>query len=117
MTKQGIEQLKQAALLAVKFANAWAEAAEDGKLTLWEKIELGVKGGKLPVFIYNHFKDLKAEFKDLDESEKGEIVGYVAAELELPSAELSQIVEESFDLALTIAVKLQRIAQLFKEIK
>lgn len=80
----GIDNLKLVAKTGVQLGQLIATSFEDNKLTLTEAF------GFFPILmgipdILKKKADIKAEWKDLDTDERGQIKAYVADELRLPN--------------------------------
>lgn len=80
------------------------EVFSDGKVTFWEGLGLVPDLKKVPDII-KIFPEVKAEFADLDEAERSEIVLFVKDELNLKDAHVELVIEEALDLATATYIK------------
>jgi hypothetical protein len=97
----GIDNLKIAVLFGINIAEALDKRLEDGKISFIEAITMAGKLRGLPDIISNA-AEIKAEFKDLDESERQEIANYVKLELNLNNKNVENIIEKSIDCVASI---------------
>lgn len=107
----GIEKLKEALLVLIKFSEALDKRLDDGKLSLVEGITLVPKLTKLPQIIAD-FESIKNEFLDLDEVEKAQISQFIKDELDLENDGVEALIESVFDLGLSITAVVDRVRDL-----
>ena len=93
----GIEKLKEACLLVINLAEGFESKLEDGKLTVWEALGIAGKNAKDVLNVIRNAKGIKAEFLDLDDQEKEELIAYIKSELDLENDKLEEIVEKSIE--------------------
>ncbi|MCK5134887.1 MAG: hypothetical protein KAR19_03805 [Bacteroidales bacterium] len=81
--KLGIETLKELAKAVVELGEDIEEKREDGKITVGEGLSIAF--GTMPdaYSIARKGRLLKAEYQDLDDNEREELVQYVVDELDL----------------------------------
>lgn len=94
----GIETIRDTLEAVIEFGQKVEEAAADGKVTWTEGISLAV--GAIPD-AYNIARDgrqLKAEYLDLTDVERDEIVEYIVNELDLDNEDVEVKIEKGFAL-------------------
>lgn len=108
----GIENLKKLIDLGLRIPKEIADVTEDGKVTIGEVF------GFLPVAteiiaVSKSWKDVVAEFKDLDDQEKQSLYQYFADKFDLPNDKVELFVEH----ALLQAITLIKLVEEFKALK
>lgn len=98
----GIETIKQAAKVAIKFGQKLDDALEDNKVTWGEA--LGMLFGVAPdaLAMVPQIGQIKQEYLDLDNQEREELVDYVVEELDLESDRAEEIAEAAFDALVSL---------------
>jgi hypothetical protein len=109
MEKLGIEQLKGALASLVNFAERIQECAQDGKINLWEKLSIAADGTALAIQI-SRAKQIKAEYEDLSEAERAEVIAFIRDEYDHNNAKTEEIVECAFESALALEKLIKAIA-------
>jgi len=107
----GVENLKIVAKAGVDLGTKIGEVFADGKVSGSEALSF------LPVLlaipgIVEKKADIKAEFKDLDATERVEIQQYVAAELQLPN---NPALERKIEKGINIIVAVLDLVDEFKK--
>ena len=102
MEEYGIEKVKEASLVLVKFGIKLEEAlAEDSpkgkKVSLGEAIELGVFIAPRAILMAGDIETLKQELGDLSVAEIEEINNYVAEKLDLKNDEVENLIEAGLE--------------------
>lgn len=105
----GIEKLKDAATAAVNFGEKIEDALADGKLSFVEGITIAIGSAPEVFGLIQDGKEIKAEFQDLDDFERRELVEHVAAELDLDSDGIEEVVENGFDLLVSLEALISSI--------
>jgi hypothetical protein len=100
MEKLGIEKLKEALGIVIDIATITDKSLEDKKLSTLEKISIGIKALKLVTVIKN-IKPIIAEYKDLDEAEKAEIIAYFKEKFDLRNDIIEDVIEKIFETLLS----------------
>lgn len=96
--KLGIEKLKLAILAVITLGEKIENSREDGKTTLIESIAIGTSTLPDVIKIIKNGEQIKAEFLDLDEAEKTEIVEFIKSELDLINDKLEEIIEKAVEI-------------------
>lgn len=109
-TPNNITHLKNAVVFAATLVNSIYEKLEDGKLKFFEGLQLALQLSQVNEIIKNAAL-IKAEYQDLDESERLQLVDAVKDELNLPNEKAERITEYSFELLTLIS----SMAQEFKK--
>lgn len=94
--KLGINNLKEAAIGVINLGEKIDQALEDRKISGMEAINISITA--IPV-VFNDIKNRKeivAEFEDLDETEKQDLIDTVAAELDLNNDYAERKIEAGF---------------------
>lgn len=105
-----ITHLKNAVILCASLVNSIYEKLEDGKLKFFEGLQLALELSKVNEIIKNAAL-IKAEYQDLDESERLQLVDAVKDELNIANEKAERVTEYSFELLTLIS----SIAQEFKQ--
>ena len=100
--KLGIETLKEAALVGVKFGMKLEADLSDGKLSIGEIIGLGFSTAPDVWKLVPKASQIKEEYLDLDDQEREELVDYVVDELDLTSDKAEEGAEKIFDLLIQL---------------
>jgi hypothetical protein len=98
----GIEHLKSALGSVIRVAMTVESSLEDKKISVIEGIKIGVSAYQL----FNSVRDLpvlKAEYADLDLTEKEELMTYFAEEFDLKNNDIEGIIEEVFATLLQLS--------------
>lgn len=105
----GIEVLKEAALAGIKFGQKLEGDLADGKLSWAEGLGLAVGSAPDMFKLVPKSSQIIAEFKDLDDDEREELVEYVVAELDLESDKAEKIAEKAFDVLVSLDALIEEI--------
>ena len=98
----GIEKIKNAAKAVIRFGNKLEDVLADGKVTFIEGITLAIGTAPDAFEVAQDAKEIKAEFKDLDDVERKVLVDYVVEELDLESEKVEDIAEAGFEFLLAL---------------
>jgi hypothetical protein len=94
----GIEKLKEVLAGVIDFGEALSMSLEDNKISWQESIALIVDAfSDLKPLVLN-FADVKAEFLDLNETEREELVGYFEEEFNLTKESVEIKIEKGIEL-------------------
>jgi ActR/RegA family two-component response regulator len=110
--KLGIEHFKVLIDVGLEVPKKIAEITADGKVDLFEIIGL-VPTATALVAVAKGWKDIVAEFKDLDDAERTQIHDYFAEKFTIPDKDVEAFVEDALSWALTTISLVQR----FKDLK
>jgi hypothetical protein len=88
----GTENIKKALALVIKVGTDLAKGLEDKKLSLAEYIGLGIDLLDAPSVIKS-WSNIKAEFADLDATEREEILEWVKSEFDISDDKLEAQIE------------------------
>lgn len=103
MEKLGIENLKIAVFSVINLAEKIEDKhSDDGKISLMEALNVGTSSFTNVVKVIKSGKQLKAEFLDLDEFEKAELLELIKAELDLQNDKVENIVEKAIELLMNL---------------
>ena len=102
MEKLGIENLKEVALFGINLAESVDKKLEDGKIGVFEGLDLLKDLKKLPKLI-KAAPNAVDELKDLDADERKELVELVQKELDLRNDKVEQMVEKGIAAMANIA--------------
>ena len=91
----GIDALKNAIGSTIKIAKTADLALEDGKVSIMEGVKLAMAGFSFWNAVKN-VAQLKAEYLDLDEAEKAELIAYFAQEFDLKNDDTELLIEQVF---------------------
>jgi hypothetical protein len=96
----GIEKLKVAAKLLISFGQKIESTSKDG----FQIVELFSFLGELSQIpaIFADKDEIVAEFKDLDATERAELVAYIETELTLENKKVEAIIEKSLGVLISI---------------
>ena len=114
MPKIGISNIRVIILFGLAIGQKVANALEDGKVNFVEVISFTPEITKIPN-VAEAVKRAPAEFLDLDESEKLELVTMVQKEFDLDNDTVEEAIEESFDFALSGLRYGLRMSKIFKK--
>lgn len=103
----GIENLKKAATLAIRFGQQIETAAEGG-FKLADLFGFIDEFSAIPEVV-NNKQAIVDEFKDLDSTERAELVSYVEQTLDLKNDRLEGIIEAGLELVLAILVLVDKL--------
>jgi len=103
----GIENLKKAAKLLISFGQKIESTSKDG----FQAIELFSFLGEVSQVpdIISHKDDIVAEFKDLDATERAELVSYIETELVLENKKTEEIIEAGLALLISVLTLVEKI--------
>mgnify|MGYP006308506453 CR=1 FL=1 len=91
MEKIGIEKLKTFIVLLIMFGERVEDALEDdGKVKLFEALQIGLGLAPQVFEIATAAPQIKAEIADLSEAEKNEIVAFAVDRLDLDNASVEE---------------------------
>lgn len=102
MERIGIDNLKIALVAAINFGESIEKNLDDGKITLAEALGIGAGHFGDIVRVLKNGTKIKAEFLDLDESERLELVELVKDELDLNNEHIEVIIEKAIEMLLSI---------------
>ena len=94
----GIENLKNTALFLINLGEGLENKLEDGKLSIFEALQLAGKSSKEAIEVFRSGKEIAAEFKDLDDKERGELIELVKSELDLEKDNIEKTIEKGIIL-------------------
>lgn len=103
----GIENLKKAATLAIRFGQQIETAAEGG-FKLADLFGFIDEFSAIPEVV-NNKQAIVDEFKDLDSTERAELVAYIEQTLDLKNDRLEGIIESGLELVLAILVLVDKL--------
>ena len=106
----GVENLKKALKFVFDFTTQVAQTKKFNFWAIFGFIDDLVALGD----IITKWKDIQAEFKDLDEAEKQEIYEYAKAEFDLPNDQVEAFIEDALQWALVTFALVER-AKLLKK--
>ena len=98
----GIVKIKEALHVGITIGLKVADAWEDGKVSLGEGVGIALKAVKI-WGIAKDAKEIYAEFKDLDEVEKEELIAYFVDEFDLENDSIEYIIEQAFALIIQMS--------------
>jgi len=98
----GIEKLKEAALLLVKFGHKLDEALEDKKLTWLEGINIAISVAPGAFALVPDVDQIKKEFLDLSVEETEELSEFIATNLDLDNDIIELAVEKGIEVLVAI---------------
>lgn len=114
MPKIGITNIKIIILFGLSIGQKISGALEDGKMGFGEVISFTPDIAKIPNIV-EAVKKAPAEFLDLDEVEKVELVTMVQEEFDLDNDKVEEAIEESFAFALSGLRYGLRMGKIFKK--
>lgn len=111
----GIENLKKVLAATLHLANRVDQVTQDGFQPLTDLVAL------LPnlvdgVSLIKNGKDALAEFKELDATEKKEILAFVKAEFDIADDKLEDVVETAFEVIESVSVLIVKITVALKKV-
>lgn len=98
----GIETLKKTATAVVKLGLKVEDALEDGKITFFEALSIGIGTAPEAFALAQKGTQLKQEYTDLSDAEREELVTHVVEEFELESDKLEAVIEAGFELLVSL---------------
>jgi len=98
----GIEKLKEAATEITRFGERIEDITKDGKVTIAEGFSVAVATAPGAFSLIQDAKEIKAEYLDLDDAERDELVDHVVSELDLEADNIEAIAEAGFDVLLSL---------------
>jgi hypothetical protein len=111
MPTLGTENLKKLIDFSLGLAEKLAEDLKDKKISIAELVGFLPELIQIPGIVKS-FPDIAAEFKDLDATERQELVDYFAEKFDIPDDKIEAFVEN----ALSQAVSLISLVQQFKDL-
>lgn len=102
----GIQNLKKAAAFGLNLAEEIQKAGADG-FTWTDSFGFIDEIAQIPGLLQSG-NEIVAEFKDLTDVEKNELVVYLQAEFDIPDDKVEAIVEDALNLALTIVALINK---------
>lgn len=100
----GINNLKKAVVSAVNLGEKIEKnLLDDGKISLTEALGIGATSFTDIIGIIRSGKEIKAEFIDLDEDEKEELVDLVTEELDLENDKIEEVIEKAIEFLSSLA--------------
>jgi len=110
----GIENLKKVLVAAIHLADKIDDVTQDGFQIVADSIALIPNIGEAVAVVKNG-KDALAEYKDLDDVERAEVLAYVQIEFDLEDDKLEAVIEAAFktiasigDLVVKVRLALQK---------
>jgi hypothetical protein len=100
--KLGIQNLKEAAIALINTGEKVDVALEDGKVSGMEAINMTISAVPALYNVAKNGKQIVAEFKDLDDDERTDLIETVASELDLRSDYVEKKIEKGFAVAVAI---------------
>lgn len=103
----GIENLKKASKLLISFGQKIESTSKDG----FQIVELFSFLGELSQIpdIFAHKDDIVAEFKDLDATERADLVTYIETELVLENKKVEGIIEAALGLLISLLQLVEKL--------
>lgn len=107
----GIDNIKVAVVAAINFGEKIEKnLSDDGKISLIEALGIGATSFPDVMKIITSGPEIKAEFLDLDEDEKQELIDLVKEELDLDNDKVENIIETAIEF-------LEKLADLINSFK
>lgn len=100
--KLGIENLKEACITLINTGEKFDQALEDGKISGVEALTITVSSATGFIAIARKGKTILAEFKDLDDEERKDLIDSVSSELDLRSEYAEKKIEAGFNVAIAV---------------
>lgn len=97
--KFGIENIKNVLKLGIGLGEGVALSLEDGKFTTGDITNFLPATLSIPAAV-GSFGKLKDELKDLDETERTELVEWVKDEFDIPQDQVEEKIEKGLELAI-----------------
>lgn len=110
--KLGIDHFKTLITVGLDVPKKIADVTADNKVTLIEIVGM-VPTATEVIAVAKSWKDIVAEFKDLDDTEKKELHDYFADKFDIPNDQVEAFVEDALAWGLSTVSLVQR----FKELK
>ena len=107
-----IQNIKELLLFVCRLVNAITKTLEDGKFKFTELVNFIGAAQAIPAAV-DDIKEIPAEFKDLTEEEKAELVQYVSDEFDISNDETEAFIEDAFKVALDLAKLIERAGEIF----
>ena len=107
-----IQNIKELLLFVCRLVNAIDKTLEDGKFKFTELVNFIGAAQAIPAAVAD-IKEIPAEFKDLTDEEKAELVQYVKDEFDILGDEVEEFVEEAFKVALDLAKLIEKASEIF----
>jgi len=98
----GIEKIKNALEAVIKFGVRLEDDLEDGKITFAEAISTAVAIAPDAFEVAKDAKEIYAEFEDLDDAERTDLVDFFIIELDLDADKVEEIAEAGFEFLLAL---------------
>jgi len=99
--KLNIVELKEALKTIVDISVTIDKDLEDNKLSLMEKIDIAIKSIKL-ISVIKNIKVIWAQYKDLDDEEKAELITYFKEKFDLRNDLTEEIIERIFEAIINL---------------
>lgn len=110
--KLGVDNLKLALVAAINLAEKIEDKySDDGKISLGEALSVGVGSFTDIVKVVKSGKQIKAEFIDLDDVEKEELIVLIKEELDLTNDKVELIVEKAVELLVSLDELIEAIKE------
>ena len=109
MKKLGIDKILASLLAAVHIANTVDESLEDQRITPVEWGQISLTGFQFAWTLVK-IKEIRAQFLDLDQEEKDQLITALAAELDLTNEKAEILVEKIFMILLQLSSLLKPAA-------
>jgi len=109
--KLGIENLKIAAEAAINFGmKIEKNLVDDGKISVAEALGIGAGSFGDIVKVIKSGTQIKAEFIDLDDDEREELIDYIEEKFDLENDKVEKVIEKSIEMlvgldSLIVAIK------------
>ncbi len=98
----GIENIKEIVKFVGEFVKAMVKTLEDEHFSFTDLPYFATAGKALSAAIKG-IGDVSAEFGDMDETERAEIIAFVKDEFDLPDDEVEEFIEKVFRAGIYIA--------------
>ena len=109
--QKGIKESKEAIVFLGQFASVTGDVTADGKVSLVELLKFAQLWPVIAPAV-DGYKEMPAEFSDLDSMERAELNDAFAGSLKLPAEKTEVILEDGFDLALHITQFIVKVREL-----
>jgi hypothetical protein len=103
----GIENLKRAALLAIRFGQQIEESSKDG-FKVSDLFSFIDEFAAIPAVVESK-QAIIDEFKDLTPQERNELIAYVEAELKLENKKTEEIIEAALGVMISLLTLIEKL--------
>jgi len=97
----GIKETKEALKFVIELGNGLGKSIEDGKFSLGDAVNFLPAAKAFPA-AFSGIGKVSAEFLDLDEEERLDLVTFVKDELDIEQDKAEEIAEQAFSLMLNL---------------